>query len=72
MNVDDDEPDIRPIGPTHRGECGKACYPGRASAQRALRTIQRHGKSRSFDGRLHVYPCKDCRAWHVGHTSRAR
>lgn len=68
--TDDDEPSITPLGPTHLGDCGKACYPGRASAIRAMRHLQRHGKSRTHEGRLHVYHCRECGAWHVGHTHR--
>lgn len=58
--------------PAHRDACGKACYPGQASAMRALRQIQRHGKERTHEGRLHVYRCRRCGAWHVGHTTRER
>lgn len=58
-----------PIGPMHRGPCGKARYDGEASARRAMRTMQRHGKGRRDRGRLHPYLCRACRGWHVGHTT---
>lgn len=66
----DDEPAGTAPDPLHRGVCGKACYPGQSSAMRALRQMQRHGKSRAFEGRLHVYRCPECGAYHVGHTHR--
>lgn len=63
-----DEPTVTKVDPLHRDLCGKACYPWQGSAQRALRQLQRRGKSRTWEGRLHVYHCRECRAWHVGHT----
>lgn len=52
----------------HRGPCGKACYGSRGAADRARKSMKRSGKDRSYQGYLHAYVCKQCRAWHVGHT----
>lgn len=67
---DAEDESITPADPQPRGRCGKARYDGEKSARRALRTMQRHGKGRSYQGRLHVYPCRQCRGYHVGHTYR--
>ena len=53
----------------HRGNCGKACYGSKASADRSVKALRRSGKDRKYEGYLHSYVCKQCRAWHVGHTS---
>lgn len=53
----------------HRGMCGKACYGSRASADRTVKGMKRRGNDRKYEGYLHSYVCKECRAWHVGHTS---
>lgn len=53
----------------HRGPCGKACYGSQGAADRARKAMKRSGKDRKYQGYLHAYVCKDCRAWHVGHTS---
>ena len=68
--IDEDEPSVEAVGERHRGACGKACYPGQSSAKAALRRLQERGKGRTWEGRLHVYQCRDCGAWHVGHTYR--
>lgn len=52
------------------GICGKARYTSAGAARHAIHTLERRGLARSYDGRLHAYPCKHCRAWHVGHTNR--
>lgn len=54
--------------PKHRGPCGKACYGSFNAAQRSVRALQRTGKDRRYQGYLHPYVCKECRAYHVGHT----
>jgi hypothetical protein len=52
----------------HRGLCGKACYGSRGAAERQVKSMKRSGKARPYQGYLHAYVCKVCRAWHVGHT----
>lgn len=54
----------------HRGPCGKTRYNSEHAAMADIRSLQRHGKSRVYEGRLHPYVCKACRGWHVGHTDR--
>lgn len=54
--------------PRHRGHCGKACYGSKDAAKRARNAMRRSGKDRKYQGYLHEYVCKQCRAWHVGHT----
>jgi len=58
---------IQPVPELHRCRCGKANYGSRASAERAIRRLQRAGKDRSYEGYLHAYPCKVGRVWHAGH-----
>lgn len=57
-------------GERHRGPCGKTRYHSEHAAKADIRAMQRAGKSRTYEGRLHPYVCPECRAWHVGHTEQ--
>lgn len=50
-----------------RGPCGKACYASAQAAKRGYRNMDNARKQHGYKGRLHVYFCKPCRAFHVGH-----
>lgn len=54
----------------HRGRCGKTRYSSERAAMADIRAMQRHGKGRVYEGRLHPYVCRECRCWHVGHTEQ--
>lgn len=70
MDADEDALSWEPATPTHRGRCGKVRYGSQSSAKAAMRVLQRNGKQRSYEGRLHPYACRECHGWHVGHTYR--
>lgn len=53
----------------HRGPCGKVSYGSFAAANREIKSLKRSGKDRKYQGYLHSYACRECRAIHVGHTS---
>ena len=55
---------------THRGACGKVCYGSQRSAKNAIQRLKRNQRHEPYRGHIHPYVCKDCRAWHVGHTLR--
>lgn len=54
---------------------GKLTYRTEAAALKALRHLlqRRRGRGSSFGARARAeaYRCKDCHAWHLGHTARA-
>jgi hypothetical protein len=66
---DDIDPWGQPRPALPRRGCGKASYASESAARRSMRTMQKWGRGRSYAGRLHPYLCRECRAWHVGHTS---
>ena len=48
-------------------ECNKKCYPSRAFAKKALKTIKKKYKG---DGPKTVYYCNKCEAFHLTSLSR--
>lgn len=46
-------------------DCEKKSYPGKATARKALKGM----KGLAYETRgLHVYWCRDCGAYHIGHA----
>jgi hypothetical protein len=56
------------VAPLHRGPCGKACYRSEQAAKRGRASMDTVGKGQGYKGRTHVYFCRPCRAFHVGHA----
>lgn len=51
-------------------ECGsKQRHPDRGAALRHFQSLVRYGTA---PGRMSVYRCPHCGAWHVGHRKRRR
>jgi hypothetical protein len=51
-----------------RRACGKACFGSMGAARSAVRRMQRQRQERSNEGRLNIYVCTTCRAYHIGHN----
>jgi hypothetical protein len=50
--------------------CGKHLYPSRGAALRGRHGLRVTGRGHGNKGRLIVYFCRDCRAFHVGHREK--
>jgi hypothetical protein len=53
-----------------RGACGKICHPSKHLAKSAMKALIGSGESVGDKGRLNVYYCDNCEAWHVGHVPK--
>jgi hypothetical protein len=51
--------------------CGKHKYPSEKSAKKGKRGLFATRADSGYKGRPHAYFCRDCRAWHVGHSSNS-
>lgn len=50
-------------------DCGKVTHSDKVTANGALVALLRAGSSAY---RLHVYRCRKCKGWHVGHYDKRR
>ena len=54
--------------PTITPVCGKVRHYERTEADAALIDLKAKGEAKGKQGEPHVYRCRVCEAWHVGHT----
>lgn len=45
-------------------KCAKQCYKSQTLARKQLRFNKRR-----YDENMHIYYCKQCKAFHIGHDS---
>ncbi len=53
--------------------CRKRNFKTKRQAEKGIGMVQalNHSKGQTHrDKGLHVYECKDCKAWHIGHKQR--
>ena len=46
-------------------ECGKIGYPDKKSAESKRNQLKRKGRKANMGGKLRIYPCPDCKHWHL-------